>query len=267
MKRTTLPVEVHEVTIGALLDLLAPVVMGTYDEYMYYLQRGCDCFAPDYLPLVRVGDWLVVSGRVRFGGCFGQVMICSAHSTLDYALAYADAAARYDCNHPSTFCVPEYEVWHVVDDAPEIEPVSWDGRGDRHGTFVKGRGCDSDSEPQALDGLPCDCAHTREATPCDSGDGYEVFLYTSNVDDMGEYIDELAGSVCFNSFFDAKGFARHSMCQIRPYRDGQSDGTCSPFSAALVTRYVFDESRWVLLGKYRRGYSGKVTWHRFRGAM
>lgn len=232
MCETKQVVEVHEITMRALLDLLAPVVMGTDDEYVRYLVRGCECFAPDSLPMVRVGDWLVVSGRVRFGGSFGQVMICSAHGTLDYALACAGASARYDRSHPSTFSVFEYEVWHVVDDAPVSEP---------------------DPEPQSLDGLP--------------GDGYEVFLYTSGVDSVGEYVDDLAGSVCFDSYFDAKCFARHSMRQLRPFRDGQPDCFVYPFSVALVTRYVYDECRWVHLGEFRRGCSGRVTWYRFRGVM
>lgn len=124
MCETNQVVEVHEITMRALLDLLAPVVMGTDDEYVRYLVRGCECFAPDSLPMVRVGDWLLVSGRVRFGGSFGQVMICSAHGTLDYAFACAGASARYDRSHPSTFSVFEYEVWHVVEDSPEVsEPL------------------------------------------------------------------------------------------------------------------------------------------------
>lgn len=220
-------VEVHEITRRALLDLLAPHVKGSDAQWVEHLLRGCDCFALDTLPLVEVGDYLVVSGCLRFGGSYPTVIVCTSHSTLDFALRDAEASYRYDRRHDALYA-SDYEVWHVVEDAPLSEP---------------------DPDSQSLGGRPGDC--------------YEVFLYASNVDGMGE----CSGSVCFDSYFDAKSFARHSMRQHRPARDGKPDGFACPFSVALVTLFVLDQMRWFQLGMYRRGCSGKVTWCRFRAVM
>lgn len=111
---------------------------------------------------------------------------------------------------------------------------------------------------QVLDGLPCDCARICDAISADFEPCYEVLLYTSGVDSIGEDCNVLVGRFRFLTYFDAKSFARKRMRQQRPV---------SPFTVALVTRYVGDGCLWSFLGEYRRCCSGKVTWYGFGGAM